>query len=121
VLNDAMLLDEESMRPKLDPALHEHLHALITEPLKAPAGSSPDAIDQDAQQIGLRLRERRLRREGQELHALLAEAGVDHDMDGNASLYQARQANASALLRLQQILSARTITRHSTAELWGRS
>ena len=100
------------MRAELDQALHEHMQALIAEPLKIPVGSTAEIIDQDAQQIGLRLRERRLRREGQELHALLEDTVAD------PTLYQARQANATSLLRLQQILSARTITRHSTVEPW---
>jgi DNA primase len=120
-LQQAQPLDETSLRAVIDPALADHLSALINESIKIPIGASGDQLDQDAQQIGLRLRERRLRREGQELHALLAEAEVDHYSEENAALYQARQANATALLRLQQILSARTITRQTTTDPWGRS
>jgi DNA primase len=120
-VQQSLALDEESLRAVIDSALTDHLSALINESIKTPIGASGDQLDQDAQQIGLRLRERRLRREGQELHALLAEAEVDHYSEGNEALYQARQANATALLRLQQILSARTITRQTTTEPWSRS
>jgi len=120
-LHESQPLDEASLRAVIDPALADHLSALINEAIKIPIGASGDQLDQDAQQIGLRLRERRLRREGQELHALLAEAEVDHYSEENDALYQARQANATALWRLQQILSARTITRQTTTEPWSRS
>ncbi|HZY45228.1 MAG TPA: DNA primase [Anaerolineae bacterium] len=119
-LSRSPIIDDESLRSELDPTLHDHLSALINEAIKAPSGSTSNAIDQDAQQVGLRLRERRLRREGQELHALL-EDSVNDQVDDAQALYQARQLNATALLRLQQILSARTITRQSTTEPWSRS
>ncbi len=119
-LSHSTSVDEESLRSELDPTLHDHLSALINDAIKVPGGSTSEAIDQDAEQVGLRLRERRLRREGQELHALLEDSLNDQVEDAQA-LYQARQLNATALLRLQQILSARTITRQSTTEPWSRT
>jgi DNA primase len=113
----AVTIDE--VRRALDVSLHSHLDMLI-EPADRPALPRGDNVEQDAQQAGLRLRERRLRRDGRELHALLEDAQRDPASDIGA-LYQTRQANAAALLRLQQILSARTITRQITTEPWGRS
>lgn len=111
----------ENIRGELDPTLHPQLAMLIEAPLNRPATTHDDTLEQDAQQAGLRLRERRLRREGRELHALLEDAHDDSALGDFETLYQARQANAAALLRLQQILNARTITRQTTSEPWGRS
>ncbi len=114
----AVTIDE--VRTELDAALHAHLLMLIEPATDQPALPRDNYVEQDAPQAGLRLRERRLRREGRELHALLEDAQSDPSSDLEA-LYQTRQANAAALLRLQQILTARTITRQSTIEPWGRS
>jgi DNA primase len=116
--NRAVTIDE--VRMELAAALHAHLTMLIEPVTDQPALPRDTHVEQDAQQAGLRLRERRLRREGRELHALLEDAQSDPASDVEA-LYQTRQANAAALLRLQQILSARTITRQTTSEPWGRS
>ncbi len=106
------------IQAELDTALYDYFTAL-SEDLLGQVTPAREHIDQDAQQAGLRLRERRLRREGHELHALLQDAQSDATLTDIDTLYQARQANAAALLRLQQILTARTITR--TSDLWSRS
>jgi hypothetical protein len=94
---------------------------LLTEANHQPALSREDSLEQAAQQAGLRLRERRLRREGRELHALLEDAQSDPPNANLAELYQTRQSNAAALLRLQQMLASRTIIRQSTVAPWSRS
>jgi hypothetical protein len=94
---------------------------LLETPNERPTVGRGSSDEQDAQQAGLRLRERRLRREGRELHGLLQEAQTDPAFSDLAALQQSSQANAMALLRLQQILSARTITRASTVEPWGHN
>jgi hypothetical protein len=109
---------DDEVRAQLDYALHDDLTALAEETIGQVTSDRND-LDQDAQQAGLRLRERRLRREGRELHALLQDAQSDAALTDIDTLYQARQANAAALLRLQQILTARTIVR--TSDPWSRS
>ena len=109
------------VRATLEPALYDQLDRLLSESTSRPALERGESIEQDAQQTGLRLRERRLRREGRELLMVLQDAQAapgDSDID---VLQQSSQNNAVALLRLQQILSPRTITRQSTAEPWNRS
>jgi hypothetical protein len=121
VVTENQTATPENIRGELDPTLHPQLAMLIEAPLNQPATVHDVTLEQDAQQAGLRLRERRLRREGRELHALFEDAHSDSALGDFETLYQARQANAAALLRLQQILSARTITRQTTSEPWGRS
>ncbi len=106
------------IRAELDTALYDYF-MVLSEDLLGQVTPAREHIDQDAQQAGLRLRERRLRREGHELHALLQDAQSDATLTDIDTLYQARQANAAALLRLQQILTARTIIR--TSDPWSRS
>ncbi len=121
-LQVARLIDpaptEAEVQSELDSTLHDYLTALFADPI---GQLPPDRHenDQDAQQAGLRLREKRLRREGGELHALLQDAQNDATLTDIGTLYQARQANAAALLRLQQTLTARTINR--TRDPWSRS
>jgi DNA primase len=114
VLLESPEADEELIGLQLDPTLREHLTALLVDDDHRPAWLPSESPEQDAQQAGLRLRERNLRREGRELHALLEDSPLEPALDSVEALYQARQANASALGRLQQILTARTITRQST-------
>ena len=109
------------VRSKLEAALQAHLNLLLETPAERPTVGRDSSDEQDAVQAGLRLRERRLRREGRELHGLLQEAQNDPAFSDLAALQQSSQANAMALLRLQQILSARTITRASTVEPWGHN
>ncbi len=111
----------EAMRATLEPALHDQLDRLLNESTSRPALGHGENIEQDAQQTGLRLRERRLRREGRELLMVLQDAQAMPDDSDIDALQQSSQINAVALLRLQQILSPRTITRQSTAEPWNRS
>jgi hypothetical protein len=111
----------EQVRAGLESVLHGQLDQLLNEPDTRPALSRGESIEQDAQQTGLRLRERRLRREGRELLMVLQDAPTATDDSDIDALQQSSQANAVALLRLQQILSPRTITRQSTTEPWNRS
>ncbi len=111
----------ESVRAMLEPALHDQLDHLLREPVSRPALGRDESLEQDAQQTGLRLRERRLRREGRELLMVLQDAQTMPDDSDIDTLQHSSQMNAVALLRLQQILSPRTITRQSTAEPWNRS
>ncbi|HSD85298.1 MAG TPA: hypothetical protein VLG46_15655, partial [Anaerolineae bacterium] len=74
------------------------------------------SLEDGAKKAGLQLREKRLRREGQQLRSLLQETT---EADALQILTQVGRDNAAALLRLQQILTARTITR--TTDPWGRS
>jgi len=111
----------EAMRATLEPALYGQLDQLLSESTSRPALGRGEDLEQDAQQTGLRLRERRLRREGRELLMVLQDAQAMPDDSDIDTLQQSSQNNAVALLRLQQILSPRTITRQSTAEPWNRS
>nr|MBP7689806.1 hypothetical protein [Thermoflexales bacterium] len=111
----------EAMRATLEPALYGQLDQLLSESTSRPALERGENIEQDAQQTGLRLRERRLRREGRELLMVLQDAQAMPDDSDIDTLQQSSQNNAVALLRLQQILSPRTINRQSTAEPWNRS
>ncbi len=108
----------EALRAVLEPALYGQFERLINAPTARPPLGQGVSVEQDAQQTGLRLREQRLRREGRELLMVLQDTT---DADNIDALQQSSQNNAVALLRLQQILSPRTITRQSTAEPWNRS
>lgn len=108
----------EALRAVLEPALYGQFERLINAPTGRPPLGQGVSVEQDAQQTGLRLREQRLRREGRELLMVLQDTT---DADNIDALQQSSQNNAVALLRLQQILSPRTITRQSTAEPWNRS
>ena len=109
----------ELVRAALEPVLHGQLDQLLkrTDSPVRPL-SRDESLEQDAQQTGLRLRERRLRREGRELLMVLQDAQTTTDDSDIDALQHSSQMNAVALLRLQQILSPRTITRQSTAEPW---
>lgn len=108
----------EQVQAELEPALYGQFDRLLNAPTTRPALGRGESLEQDAQQTGLRLREQRLRREGRELLMVLQDTT---DADNIDALQQSSQNNAVALLRLQQILSPRTITRQSTAEPWNRS
>ena len=56
-----------------------------------------------------------------DLLMLLQEAQADAQWTDIDTLEQSSQAIGGALLRLQQILSPRTINRQTTAEPWNRS
>ena len=53
----------EHVRAALEPTLHSWLDRLHAEPQPRPAAGPTETVEQDAPQTGLRLRERRLRRE----------------------------------------------------------
>ena len=120
-LSNGQAPQPDDIRSELDATLHDHLTMLLTENQHQPALSREDSLEQAAQQAGLRLRERRLRREGRELHALLEDAQSDAAPANLEEIYQTRQSNAAALLRLQQMLASRTIIRQSTVAPWSRS
>ena len=107
----------EEVRAELDETLHPQLAALYDEANERLPIDRGISLESGAQKAGLQLREKRLRREGQQLRALLQD--TPPDPEALAALMQVGRENAAALLRLQQILTARTITR--TTDPWGRS
>jgi len=116
VINDPAPTLEE-VQAELDETLHAQLVALYdgsNERLPIDHGIS---LESGAQKAGLQLREKRLKREGQQLRALLQD--TPPDLEALDVLMQVGRENAAALLRLQQILTARTISR--TTDPWGRS
>lgn len=111
----------ERVYAALEPALRSWLDQLRDESIPRPAAGPTEAVEQDAPQTGLRLRERRLRREHRDLLLLLQEAQADTQWTDIDPLEQSSRAIGGALLRLQQILSPRTINRQTAAEPWNRS
>jgi DNA primase len=107
----------EEIRAELDETLHPQLAALYDEGNELMPNDRGISLESGAQKAGLQLREKRLRREGQQLRVLLQD--TPPDPEALAALMQVGRENAAALLRLQQILTARTITR--TTDPWGRS
>jgi hypothetical protein len=110
----------EQVQAALEPALHDQLAGLLGEMefghIDLSAGNK---ADEDLQRVGLQLREHRLKREGLELQVLLQ--ADDLERETLSALGETTRANAAALRRLQQILSARTITRQYTSDPWSRS
>lgn len=110
----------EQVQAALEPALHDQLASLLGEMefghIDLSAGNK---ADEDLQRVGLQLREHRLKREGLELQVLLQ--ADDLERETLSALGETTRANAAALRRLQQILSARTITRQYTSDPWSRS
>jgi hypothetical protein len=92
------------------------LAALYEETGRRPPVDRGISLEDGARKAGLQLREKRLRREGQQLRALLQETAAD--VEALEILTQVGRDNAAALLRLQQTLTARTIGR--TTDPWGR-
>jgi DNA primase len=107
----------EEVQAELDETLHPQLAALYDEANELMPNDRGISLESGAQKAGLQLREKRLRREGQQLRVLLQD--TPPDPEALATLMQIGRENAAALLRLQQILTARTITR--TTDPWGRS
>ena len=101
----------------MDETLHPQLAALYEEANERPPIDRGISLESGAQKAGLQLREKHLRREGQQLRALLQD--TPPDPEALEALMQVGRENAAALFRLQQILTARTITR--TTDPWGRS
>jgi hypothetical protein len=100
----------------LDEALHPALAMLYEESAGRPPIDRGISLEGGAQKAGLQLREKRLRREGQQLRSLLQEGAADAET--LEALMPVGRDNAAALLRLQQILTARTISRAN--DPWGR-
>jgi hypothetical protein len=107
----------DGVRAGLDESLHPQVAALYGESSERPPVDRGISLEDGARKAGLQLREKRLRREGQQLRSLLQETAAD--AEALEILTQVGRDNAAALLRLQQTLTARTITR--ATDPWGRS
>jgi DNA primase len=116
VINDPAPTLEE-VRAELDETLHVQLTALYDEANERLPIDRGISLESGAQKAGLQLREKRLKREGQQLRSLLQD--TPPDPEALDILMHVGRENAAALLRLQQILTARTISR--TTDPWGRS
>jgi DNA primase len=118
----AALIDDpaptpDEVRAGLDEALYPEMAVLYEEASERPPVDRGISLEDGARKAGLQLREKRLRREGQQLRSLLQETVAD--TEALEILTQVGRANAAALLRLQQTLTARTIGR--ATDPWGRS
>ena len=107
----------DEVRAGVDETLYAQLALLYEESHERPPVDHGISLEEGAKKTGLQLRERRLRREGQQLRSLLQETA--DDVEALEILAQVGRDNAAALLRLQQTLTARTIGR--TTDPWGRS
>jgi DNA primase len=107
----------DEVRASLDDSLHLQLAAWYEETSERPPVDRGISLEEGARKAGLQLREKRLRREGQQLRSLLQETAAD--VETLETLTQVGRDNAAALLRLQQTLTTRTIGR--TTDPWGRS
>jgi hypothetical protein len=105
------------VRANLDEALHAEVTTLYEETDARPPIDRGLSLEDGAKKAGLQLREKRLRREGQQLRSLLQETATDPET--LEILTQVGRDNAAALLRLQQSLTSRTIGR--ATDPWGRS
>jgi len=97
--------------------LYLPLAALYEDNSERPPVDRGISLEEGAKKAGLQLREKHLRREGQQLRSLLQETAAD--VETVETLTQVGRDNAAALLRLQQTLTARTIGR--VTDPWGRS
>ena len=120
-LHAALIADSaptpDEVRAGLDEALYPEMAVLYEEASERPPVDRGISLEDGARKAGLQLREKRLRREGQQLRSLLQETAAD--AEALEILTQVGRANAAALLRLQQTLTARTIGR--ATDPWGRS
>ncbi len=107
----------DEVRAGLDEALYPEMAVLYEEARERPPVDRGLSLEDGARKAGLQLREKRLRREGQQLRSLLQETTAD--AEALEILTQVGRANAAALLRLQQTLTTRTIGR--ATDPWGRS
>jgi DNA primase len=115
------LIDDPAPTPDevqagMDETLYPELALLYEEGHTRPPVDRGISLEEGAKKAGLQLREKRLRREGQQLRSLLQEPV---EAAALAILTQVGRDNAAALLRLQQILTTRTIAR--ATDPWGRS
>jgi DNA primase len=107
----------EEVRASLDDALYPQVAVLYEVTSERPPVDRGISLEDGAKKAGLQLREKRLRREGQQLRSLLQETTAD--AEALEILTQVGRDNAAALLRLQQTLTTRTIGR--ATDPWGRS
>ncbi len=119
-LVEKRVMTGDELRTALEPSFYPQLDALQEEPERPPIDRS-ESVEKGAQRAGLMLRERRLKREDSELHFALQDAQQDSEFGDLADFHQSRKKITLALLRLQQILNARTITRQNITEPWSRS
>jgi DNA primase len=120
-LRSALIADPaptpDEVRAHLDETLYPQIALLYEEASERPPVDRGISLEDGAKKAGLQLRERRLRREGQQLRSLLQETAAE--TEALEILAQVGRDNAAALLRLQQSLTARTIGR--ATDPWGRS
>jgi len=102
----------DEVRTGLDDSLYVPLAALYEETGERPPVDRGISLEDGARRAGLQLREKRLRREQFEIHLLIQDSPTDDTLGELVLSYQ------SQLLRLQQTLTARTISR--TTDPWGR-
>jgi DNA primase len=107
----------DEIRANLDEALYPQVALLYEEANERPPVDRGISLEDGAKKAGLQLREKRLRREGQQLRSLLQD--TTGDPEALEILTQVGRDNAAALLRLQQSLTTRTIGR--ATDPWGRS
>ena len=107
-------------RELLDESLWPFLAALSAE--GTPLPSSTETLDwtREAVQSALRLRERNLKRQQQELNILAREAVEEGQPDAARELGEQGHRNAIAVNRLQKALWPGEIARLSTADPWHR-
>jgi hypothetical protein len=99
----------DEVRTNLDEALYPQVALLYEETNERPPVDRGISLEDGAKKAGLQLREKRLRREGQQLRSLLQDTA--DDAEALDILTQVGRDNAAALLRLHQSLTARTIAR----------
>ncbi|HTP10633.1 MAG TPA: DNA primase [Anaerolineae bacterium] len=116
-LSDDPAPTPDAIRANLDEALYPEVAVLYEETNERPPVDRGISLEDGAKKAGLQLREKRLRREGQQLRALLQDTAAD--TEALEILTQVGRDNAAALLRLQQTLTTRTIGR--ATDPWGRS
>jgi DNA primase len=110
----------EDVREFLDETLWSYL-AMLTEGAPQPASSESPDWEREAVQGALRLRERNLKRQQQELDVLAREALDDGQADVARDLGEQGHRNAIAINRLQKVRWPGEIARLGTADPWRRT
>lgn len=107
-------------RELLDESLWPFLAALSAEGTPLPSSTETPDWTREAVQSALRLRERNLKRQQQELNILAREAVEEGQPDAARELGEQGHRNAIAVNRLQKALWPGEIARLSTADPWHR-
>lgn len=107
---------------RLDETIQPYLETLSAK-LAAPLPALAQSLDweREAVQSAMRVRERKLRRERQELDALIREALEEGQADVVQDLGEQAQRNAVAFHRLQKVLWPGETARMNTADPWRHS